>query len=54
LCHLLFGFEEDRTILCLMVSISLMKHVIQKFFLISAPTSALVGVATSVLLMVLS
>jgi hypothetical protein len=54
LCHLLFGFKEDRTILCPMVSISLMKHIIQRLFLISAPTSAPVGVATSVLLMILS
>jgi hypothetical protein len=44
----------DRIIPCSMVSISLMKHTIQRFFLILAPTSTPVGVATSFLLMIFS
>jgi hypothetical protein len=51
LCHL-FGFEEDRTFPCTMVSISLIKHTIQRLFMILAPASAPAGVATSILLMI--
>jgi hypothetical protein len=52
LSHLLFRFEEDRTIPCLMISIFRLKHAVQWLFLKLA--SALAGVASSILLMIFS
>jgi hypothetical protein len=54
LSYHLLRFQENWTIPCLMIYVSLMEHAIKRFFLISAPASALAGVATSGLLMISS
>jgi hypothetical protein len=40
LAHFLFGLEEDGTITCPMVYISLMEHVVERSVLVSPPALA--------------
>jgi hypothetical protein len=47
LSHLLFGFKEDRVVPCLVICISLVKHVIYRSIMKLTPPSPSVCIAAS-------
>jgi hypothetical protein len=47
LSYLLFGFQKDRTVPCLVICISLVEHAIHMSILKSTPALALVSIASS-------
>jgi hypothetical protein len=47
LSHLPFGFKEDRTVPCLVICISFMKHAIHRSILKSTPASPSVCIVAS-------